>query len=167
MRTKLPDVRETSRTDEELRDRDREKKAKMKDYADRQRNAEESDLKEGDKVLLKQQRVNKWSASFESQPYEVVEKTGKCVLIKSPEGIQYRRNTTHVKPYCKRENETNDDVPPIETNKESETDDVSLENVPQDLRNCKRTSVNDSPVQSSRPVHRRCLPKKFDDFVME
>jgi len=71
-----------------------------------------------------------------------------------------------VKPYSKRENETNDDVPPVETTKENETDDVSQENVPQDLRKCKRTPVNDSPVQSSRPgVRRRCLPKKFDDFV--
>lgn len=55
-----------------------------------------------------------------------------------------------MKPYCKRENETND-VPPVETTKENETDDVSQENVPQDLRKSKRTPVNDSPVQSSRP----------------
>ena len=84
MRTKLSDLRETSRTDEEVRDRDRGKKAKMKDYADRQRYVEESDLMEGDKVLLKQQRVNKWSTSFESQPYEIVEKMGNSVLVKSP-----------------------------------------------------------------------------------
>ena len=56
----------------------------MKDYADRERYAEESDLMEGDKVLLKQQRVNKWSTSFESQPYEIVEKMGNSVLVKSP-----------------------------------------------------------------------------------
>lgn len=68
-----------------------------------------------------------------------------------------------MKPYCKRENETNDDVPPVKTtkenetndevppvktSKENETDDVSQENVPQDLGKCNQTPVNDSPVQS-------------------
>ena len=59
-------------------------KAKMKDYADRRRNAEESTLTKGDKVLFKQQRVNKWTTQFESQPYEVVDKCGTVFLLSHP-----------------------------------------------------------------------------------
>ena len=38
--------------DSEVLDRDRERKQKGKDYADNLRGAQESNLKEGDKVLL-------------------------------------------------------------------------------------------------------------------
>lgn len=51
MRTKLPDLREES-TASEMRDRDGEIEAKVKQYADKRRNAQESDLIPGDKVLV-------------------------------------------------------------------------------------------------------------------
>jgi hypothetical protein len=86
-----------------MRDKDREKKEKMKGYADKRRNAKESNLSEGDKVLLRQQRINKWTTAFESQPYQVIDKHGNSVLVESPEGVQYKRNTTHVKPFQERE----------------------------------------------------------------
>ena len=57
LRTKLPELRENVRLDEEMRDKDREKE-KMKGYADKRRNAKESNLSEGEKVLLRQQRVS-------------------------------------------------------------------------------------------------------------
>jgi hypothetical protein len=63
LRTKLPELRENVRLDEEMRDKDREKQAKIKGYA------KESNLSEGDNVLLRQQRINKWTTAFESQPY--------------------------------------------------------------------------------------------------
>ena len=48
MRTKLPELREES-IESEMRDRDGEMKAKAKQYADKKRNAQESDLAPGDK----------------------------------------------------------------------------------------------------------------------
>ena len=39
--TKLPELREVAKLDEEVRDRDKDKKAKMKEYADTARRAEE------------------------------------------------------------------------------------------------------------------------------
>ena len=57
----------------------------------------------GDKVLLKQQQLNKWTTPFESQPYELIGKCGNSVLVESPEGAQYKRNTAHVKLYHERE----------------------------------------------------------------
>lgn len=103
LRTKLPGLRQAAKLDEEVRDRDQEKKIKMKEYSDRTRKAEESNLMAGDKVLLKQPRANKWTTQFESQPYELIDKCSNSVMIRSPEGARYKRNTTHVKLYHERE----------------------------------------------------------------
>ena len=46
-----------------MRDNDKDEE-KMKDYADNRTNAMEWDVAEGDKVLVKQQRVNKWTTAF-------------------------------------------------------------------------------------------------------
>ncbi|KAJ7377194.1 hypothetical protein OS493_030394 [Desmophyllum pertusum] len=48
--------------------------------------------------------IPKWTTQFESQPYEVVDKCGNSVLVESPNGVQYKRNTTHVKSYHERDN---------------------------------------------------------------
>lgn len=103
LRTKLPGLRQAAKLDEEVRDRDQERKIKMKEYSDRTRKAEESNLMAGDKVLLKQPRANKWTTQFESQPYELIDKCSNSVMIRSPEGARYKRNTTHVKLYHERE----------------------------------------------------------------
>ena len=75
-RTEMPELRETTINDDELRDRDWEKKVKAKKYADERRGAQPNDLQTGYQVLLKKKKSNKLSARFESEPYEIVEK--KC-----------------------------------------------------------------------------------------
>ena len=85
--------------DSEVMDRDRERKQKGKDYADNLRGACESTLKEGDKVLLQKRKTDKLSPSFEATPYEVVNKQGGHVEIKSPAGIHYKRNVSHLQKY--------------------------------------------------------------------
>ena len=85
--------------DSEILDRDRERKQKGKDYADNLRGACESNLKEGDKVLLQKPKSDKLSSSFETTPYEVVNKQGSQVEIKSPAGVHYKRNVTHLQKF--------------------------------------------------------------------
>ena len=66
IRPKLPgleDLRPVS-SETEFLDRDRERKQKGKDYADNLRGACESNLKEGDKVLLRQPKSDKLSPSL-------------------------------------------------------------------------------------------------------
>ena len=58
IRTKLPHLQEFS-IEDEVRDRDSERKAKGKVYAYCQRNARESEIREGDKALLRQEKENK------------------------------------------------------------------------------------------------------------
>ena len=66
----------SANNDSEVMDRDRERKQKGKDYADNLRGACESNLKEGDKVLLQKPSSDKLSPSFEATPYRVVDKEG-------------------------------------------------------------------------------------------
>ena len=62
-----------------MRDRHGEMKAKAKRYADKKRNAQESDLAPGDQVLVRQQRKTKLLIPFAPEPYDVVTKTGNSV----------------------------------------------------------------------------------------
>lgn len=105
LRTKLPEINleeDKITLDEEIRDRDMFAKYKNKMYIDEKRNAHESDLKTGDNVLVKQQYMNKMTTPFISSPYKLVEKNGNQCVVQSSEGVQYRRNTTHVKKFNDR-----------------------------------------------------------------
>lgn len=60
------------------------KNIKMKKYYDRMCKAEESNLMVGNiELLLKQPQANKSTTQFESQPYELTDKSGNGVVIKS------------------------------------------------------------------------------------
>lgn len=101
IRSKLPGVEElrSASNESEALDRDRERQQKGKDYTDNRRGACESNLKEGDKVLLQKPKTDKLSPSFETTLYQVVNKQGSRVEIKSPAGVRYKRNITHLQKY--------------------------------------------------------------------
>ena len=68
IRTKLSHLQQFS-IEDEVRDRDSERKARGKVYADCQRNARESEIREGDKVLLRQEKENKLSTPYKQPPF--------------------------------------------------------------------------------------------------
>ena len=80
MRTKVPELKGES-SESEMRDGDGEMKAKAKEYADKKRNAQESDLAPGEQVLVRQECKNKLSTPFAPEPYDVVTKTGNSVVV--------------------------------------------------------------------------------------
>ncbi|CAC5381706.1 unnamed protein product [Mytilus coruscus] len=69
IKTKLPTITPKYQ-DNEIRETDKRKKDKMKNYADTRRNAEPSDLKIGDTVLVRQDKQNKLSTPYNSNPYK-------------------------------------------------------------------------------------------------
>ena len=101
IRTKLPNSKlpEISVRDEAVRDRDSERKLKMKDYVDSRRRAAPSVIQVGDQVLLQQRKINKMSTPFEPVPYVVISREGNSVVVQSQEGVKYRRNVSHVKKF--------------------------------------------------------------------
>ena len=102
IRTKLPSLRSSSSrvaADEDVRDKDSVAKQKGKDYADDRRNAQESGLQQGDRVLLKQSRSSKLDTPFYPEPYKVVDKRGSELTVQSSTGERYRCNVTNVKKF--------------------------------------------------------------------
>ena len=99
IRSKLPGLEDfyPANKDTEFLDRDNERKQKGKDYAGNRRHAQETHIRQGDKVLLQKPKSDKLSPAFEATPYEVVEKGGGHVEIKSPAGVLYKRNVTRLK----------------------------------------------------------------------
>ena len=71
-------------------------------HADCQRNARESEIQEGDKVLLRQEKENKLSTPYKQSPFTVIQKNGNSVLVEA-DGVECRRNVTCVKKYFERD----------------------------------------------------------------
>ena len=96
IRTKLPELSDVH-VEQGVRDRDSEQKSKSKMYADTERGARYSEVLPGDHVLVQQERKDKLSTRFNPSPYTVVNKHGNSLIVQSQEGVQYSRNTSHVK----------------------------------------------------------------------
>ena len=93
MRGKLPDMTINQVPDMAVRDRDAEQKGQAKMYADARRGAQYSNVNVGDNVLVRQDKINKLTTTFGATPFTVVNKTGNSLVVESPEGVQYSRNT--------------------------------------------------------------------------
>ena len=98
IRGKLPELLEAN-TDLEVCDRDTEQKAKSKLYADTRRGAQQSEAGVGDTVLLRQDKTGKLTTTFNATPHKIISRTGNKVIVESPTGARYARNTTFVKKY--------------------------------------------------------------------
>ena len=162
IRTKLPDL-QIYVPDEDVRDRDLEKKEKSRVYTDTKRRAQEYDLRPGDPVLVRQERQNKMSTNFEADPYKVISKQGNSVVIQSPAGVKYKRNITQVKKFHETEKDcesvASDADVITENNNGPESTEVEL-----DSSQC--VAPENSVVCSERPSRTRMVPRKFQDFVM-
>ncbi|PFX15319.1 Uncharacterized protein K02A2.6 [Stylophora pistillata] len=82
-----------------LRERDAHVKLRQKEYADRTRGAKQSDIQEGDKVLLKQTHKNKLSPNYEPESYIVTQKDGNAVVLQDTNGNNKMHNIAHMKKF--------------------------------------------------------------------
>ena len=57
----------------------------MKEYADKCNHAKNTDLNVGDKVLIKQQKLNKTSTPFKPEPFETTDKKGSMITAQTAE----------------------------------------------------------------------------------
>lgn len=85
--------------DSEIRDRDRLQKQRGKEYGDRKRRAEDSQIIEGDKVYVKEmEKTNKLTSHFNPTPHTVEKTVGGDVTIRNEDtGQMLRRNVIHLK----------------------------------------------------------------------
>lgn len=98
-RDKLPTIDQSigMECDDEMRDRDKQNKAKGKEYTDEHRHAKPSEIKEGDEVWLKQVvPTNKLAPTFIPSAHMVIERKGAELLVENmATKAQYRRNVSH------------------------------------------------------------------------
>ena len=83
IRTKLPDLQTKSVDDFEDRDRDSEQKEKGKIYWDKKKSARQNEINPGNRVLVRQEEVDKCSTKFYPKPFTVVDKRGNQVVVQS------------------------------------------------------------------------------------
>ena len=81
------------------RDHDAERKQVNKDFTDKKHRTGDRDVRGGDTILLEQRRENKLSPVHEKERYEFLAQYGDQVVLKSPQGVQYKRNLQHIKPF--------------------------------------------------------------------
>ena len=161
-----------------MRDRDHELKEKGKMYSDKRRNARKSDIKAGDKVLMKQGKENKFSTQFRPDPFKAVDKTGNSVLVESDKGVRYRRNVTHLKKFHERK-PVNGEENRLESNsrehREASVDLRSSEPTPflTELFQHGENDVGGSQVErnispyNTRSASERRIPDKYKDYIMD
>ena len=181
IRTKMPELREITE-DQEMRDRDAEKKGAAKLYADLKRGARYSEIMPGDHVLLRREHGGKLDTPYYNQPYTVVSRSGSMVTVRSPAGAVYKRNVSGVKKYMYLSRDAHsevaqnasratypqgpDDIPEVQVNI---PDDVAMD--PES--SCGTPNGNgdtevdlpDSDAIAGRPSRERRPPKRYDDFL--
>ena len=187
-RGRLPEYAQAEQ-DDELRQRDAERKAKMKQYADGRRTTQ-SHIAEGDIVLVKQTRLNKTTPIFNPKPYTVVKRKETMVTAERP-GHTITRNISFFKRIPDRalmqddhdqENDDEDDDDSIVTYGQG-IQDQNINNQPnangqheaadQPQPVDQPDHVHHSPGHAQhqsprgRPVRLRRLPNRFKDFVVD
>ncbi|KAK2176541.1 hypothetical protein NP493_657g01048 [Ridgeia piscesae] len=165
MRGKLPDMTTNHVPDQ---------KGKAKMYADARRRAQYSNVNVGDKVLVRQDKINKLTTTFGATPFTVVNKTGNSLVVESPEGVQYSRNTTHVRKYLsgmdaapRKESDNRDDAKTTRdssTSREEKVVEMPANVDPPNAATPTRLSPRVEPHET-RPRRATRMPKKYEDFV--
>lgn len=161
IRTKLPEIREFVLNDGELRDRDWEKKTGAKIHADLRRGAQESDLMEGDTVLMKRKKTDKLSTAFSPEHYSVIERKGNSVVVESPQRVQYKRNITEVKRFIPRGTEEVEKLVP----REMSNSDVPNSNSSTPTAVVQQETAVTGTEPEGRPIRTKKAPDRFGDWV--
>lgn len=149
------------RSDEAVRDQDLSYRTAAKKQYDKAHNVKESTITEGDQVLMRNfVKQNKLSTAFLPQPVKVIKKEGNSVLLETPDGVQYRRNSSHVKRIPRSPETARSD-----TEEEDENSDelwaTPEASVPMSTRAEKQKLANGRP---RRQIKR---PLRYDDYITD
>jgi len=130
-----------------------------KDYADKRFHARDRNVREGDNALLENKKKNKLSPCYEKEPYRVISRYGDPVVLRSPEGVQYKRNLLHIKPFNMPDPK---EPKPLETPPMAKDQIPIAESPPEDEPSAVPTA--EQPVRRSGRVTSR--PKALSDYVL-
>ena len=150
VRCKLPTLglQDTPVFDGHMRDEDLRKKEEGKRHGDIAVKAQTDDIKVGDKVLLRQQKTNKLTTTYEWQPYNVISRAGAEVVI-SNGNKTLRRHIFHTRPY-----------------EEGQTPSVQEKESTNDLDEHFPTQQAKQTTKEGRPRRERQPPVRLKDYSL-
>ena len=162
MRTKLPVLEEKDVGEgnlvSKMKDKDAKKKEESKRYADKARNAKVSDIKEGDMVLLKQQKINKFLTRFGHKPFKVIKRKGNSVTLQTARGNYFNRNIAHVRKFS---GDYDFNCAPETSESDYDSDDSEINVRPGNIiQGHAVPQPNDPAVQRDEPVELRVQPAR-------
>lgn len=158
LRTKIPQLQLFSSYDQDIRDRDAEKKGLSKLYADEKRGAKQSDISLGDTVLMRREIQGKLDTPFHPEPCQVVQKAGSKITVETPKGATVSRNSSFFKKFQDSESADQSDHGAVG---EETAQNPTLTPEPE------LHQPTTPPGPASRPVRVRHTPKRFQDFVRD
>ena len=148
IRTKVPCLEQVAGRNDDVVEKDTLMKRKGKVYADRKRRATDKEIETGDVVLVRNFKPkNKLSSLFEDALYKVKSKDGNEVTVESEDGVEYRRNSAHVKRYV--------------------TEGSAEGTTPEKNAIGDKTSGEENQEQTYSRPRRECrAPKRFDEYSL-
>ena len=75
-----------------VEEEDTQRKQFNKDCVYKRFHARDGNVREGNYVLLEKKKENKLSPCYEKEQYRVISRYGDQVVLRSPEGVQYKHN---------------------------------------------------------------------------
>ena len=148
IRTTVPCLEQVAGRNDDVAEKDTLMKRKGKVYADRKRRATDKEIETGDVVLVRNFKPkNKLSSPFEDVLYKVKSKDGNEVKVESEDGVEYRRNSAHVKRYV--------------------TEGSAEATTPEKNAIGDKTSGEENQEQTYSRPRRECrAPKRFDEYLL-
>jgi hypothetical protein len=154
----LPQISYNDKPNIDIRQADADSKTKMKNYADRRRNAKESYIEIGDSVLLKKEGKGKSDPPFDPEPFLVTQRLGSMITPKR-NGRTVTRNTSFFKtsPETVNERDEADDSDGEECMPRIPNRDIPAQPVP-------RPEL--AQARNARPQRERRRPARLNEFVL-
>ena len=145
--------------------KDQRLKEYMKELADERKGARESNLSIGENVLVKQDKVDKFTPPYDSKPYKIKSKKGSMITAERSDK-RITRNASHFKritEQCAKASKSQDFI--------EEENEIEIENEPESKKEVPETHTfrsKDLPpvTMQSRPERKTKMPSKYDDFIM-
>jgi len=156
LKTKIPDIANTPQNPhmEEAVKKDKVQKEKAKIRVDKK--TKESQIKEGDKVLILQEKKNKLTPNFDPDPYLVIRRTGSALVLKRSNSI-IRRNVAHARIYMRCNASVSNNDSDTEPEDELDTEGIAADH----------TAPDEAPLALQRPERIRRRPTYLDDYITD
>lgn len=159
-----------SDTVEHAKTRDKRVKQYMKLLTDEKRNVQENDFEIGDRVLVKQQKLNKYTPPFNPKPYQVTQRKDSMISARNVDGHVITRNSSFFKRIsdsCGSKIVETDDDYILDNSSAVEKENVRNPPNPRHIENRNRNPVREDDMPDIvRPRRNLSLPRHFHEYVM-